>query len=141
MDKVAIARTEASITVNKRIGIVIKIVAIHAPGIFDASCETIVVTIDIPKEPKINARSALSQSVPKGLVNSKEYRIKISKTSIKSKKEFPNTFPKNIVDLDTGIIRMKSIVPLSLALIEVLDKRLMPEKITADQRMPGANCA
>ena len=62
--------------INVSIGIVIKIVAIQAPGIFDASCETIVVTIDIPKEPKIKARSALSQSAPKGLLNSNEYKNK-----------------------------------------------------------------
>ena len=111
------ARTDDSITVNKRIGIVIKIVAIHAPGTFDAACETIVVTIDIPNDPKIKAKSALSQSLPKGLVKRNEYRVNISKTSMNSKKEFPKTLPKKIVDLETGIIRMKSTVPRSLALI------------------------
>ena len=60
---------------------------------------------------------------------------------MKSKKELPKTFPKKIVDLDTGTIRMKSIVPLSLALIEVLDRRPIPENITADQRIPGASFA
>ena len=73
----------------------------------------------MPNDPKIKAKSALSQSLPKGLVNSNEYRVNISKTSMKSKKELPNTFPKKIVDLETGIIRMKSIVPRSLALIEL----------------------
>ena len=41
----------------------------------------------------------MSQSAPKGLVNSSEYRTNISKTSMKSRKELPKTFPKKIVDL------------------------------------------